>query len=154
MDPTTGASLGYQQLRQGPDAHLWITSAANEIGRLAQGVLPNMATGTDTMFFIPVHHMPAGRTATYLRIVAELRPNKTETRRVRFTVGGDRIIYPGKVSTPTADLTTAKILFNSVVSTPGARFASFDIKRISTLIIPWTGTNTCVFRSGTFLRSS
>jgi hypothetical protein len=30
--------------------------------------------------------------------------------------------------TPTADLTTAKILFNSVVSTPGAKFASFDIK--------------------------
>jgi Reverse transcriptase (RNA-dependent DNA polymerase) len=43
-------------------------------------------------------------------------------------VGGDRIHYPGKVSTPTADLTTAKLLFNSVVSNPGARFASFDIK--------------------------
>jgi hypothetical protein len=32
------------------------------------------------------------------------------------------------VSTETADLTTAKLLFNSVVSTPGARFAAFDIK--------------------------
>jgi hypothetical protein len=109
------------------DGPLWIQSAANEIGRLAQGVLPDMPTGTDTMF-IPFSALPAVHQATYLCIVAELKPTKAETRRIRFTVGGNCISYPGKVSTPTADLTTAKILFNSVVSTPGAKFASFDIK--------------------------
>ena len=36
---------------------------------------------------------------------------------------------PGWVSlTRTADLTTSKILWNSVISTPGARFAAADIK--------------------------
>jgi hypothetical protein len=47
---------------------------------------------------------------------------------VRFTVGGDLIDYPGEVSTKMASLTTAKLLFNSVISTPGAKFMTMDIK--------------------------
>jgi hypothetical protein len=127
LDPTTGAALSYRQLRLGPDGEAWLQSAANEIGRLAQGVLPHMPHGTDTMHFIAHDALPPGRQATYLRIVAEERPLKAETRRIRFTVGGNRIDYPGKVSTPTADLTTVKLLINSVISTPGARFATADI---------------------------
>jgi hypothetical protein len=38
------------------------------------------------------------------------------------------IDYPGDVSTPTADLTTTKVLLTSTVSTPGARFMTTDIK--------------------------
>jgi hypothetical protein len=71
--------------------------------------------------------VPAGRTPTYLRIVAEEKPLKAETKRVRFTVGGNNISFPGKVSTPTADLTTVKLLLNSVISSPGAKFATADI---------------------------
>jgi hypothetical protein len=43
-------------------------------------------------------------------------------------VGGDQIENPGEKSTRTADLTTAKILINSVISTKGARFLVVDIK--------------------------
>jgi hypothetical protein len=86
-----------------------------------------MPEGTNTMFFIPLKALPPGRKATYLRVVAEEKPLKAEKKRVRFKVGGNRIEYPGNVSTPTADLTTAKILINSVISTPGARFATADI---------------------------
>lgn len=123
----TGAPLTYAQLRKGPDGPLWDQSGANEIGRLAQGVMPHMPNGTDTMFFIKHSALPPGRRATYLRIVAEIKPHKEETRRIRFTVGGNQITFPGKVSTPTADLTTAKLLFNSIISTFGAKFAAFDI---------------------------
>jgi hypothetical protein len=42
--------------------------------------------------------------------------------------GGNQIDYPGRVSTTTAGITTAKLLFNSVVSTPNARLAVFDLK--------------------------
>jgi hypothetical protein len=42
-------------------------------------------------------------------------------------VGGDRINYPGKVATPTAKILVAKMLFNSVISTKGARFMTMDI---------------------------
>ena len=42
-------------------------------------------------------------------------------------VGSNRINYPGEVATPTADMFVAKILFNSVVSTPGTNFMTMDI---------------------------
>ena len=128
VDPATGASLEYPQLLRGDDAPEWIHGTATEIGRLAQGHLPHTTSGSDTMFFIKHTDKPADRIATYLRIVAALRPHKTESKRIRFTMGGDRIVYEGNVSTPTADLTTVKTLLNSVVSTPGAKFMSIDIK--------------------------
>jgi ribosomal protein L25 (general stress protein Ctc) len=91
-------------------------------------VLPNMPTGTDTMHFIAHADLPADRTATYLRIVSAEKPNKKESKRIRFTGGGDRVVYDGNVSTPTADIISVKCLFNSVISTPDARFMSIDIK--------------------------
>ena len=56
-----------------------------------------------------------------------MRPDKKEKNRTRFTFCGDRIDYPGKVATPTADMLVAKILFNSVISTKAARFMTIDI---------------------------
>ena len=79
------------------------------------------------MFFIPHNSLPRGRKATYLKIVVDIRPTKAEPNRVRFTCGGDKIDYPGNVSTPTAALTTAKLVFNSVISTPRGRFLTADI---------------------------
>jgi hypothetical protein len=55
------------------------------------------------------------------------RPEKKEKNHTRFTIGGNRINYPGEVATPTADLLVAKILFNSTISTPGAKFMTMDI---------------------------
>jgi hypothetical protein len=128
IDPATGASLEYPQLLRGDDAPEWIHGTATEIGRLAQGHHPHTTSGSDTLFFIPYHDKPADRVATYLRIVAALRPHKAEAKRIRFTMGGDRIKYNGNVSTPTADLTTVKLLLNSVISTPGAKYMTIDIK--------------------------
>ena len=52
---------------------------------------------------------------------------KKEIHRTRLTVGGNRIDYPGNVTAPTAELPTIKLLFNSVLSTPNAKFLSCDI---------------------------
>jgi hypothetical protein len=46
---------------------------------------------------------------------------------MRLTAGGDRLPYDGKKITETAGLETTKILLNSVISTPGARFTCYDI---------------------------
>ena len=55
-------------------------------------------------------------------------PTRKEKKNItRFTVGGDRIDYPGEVATPTADMLVDKILFNIVISTKGARFMTIDI---------------------------
>jgi hypothetical protein len=57
-----------------------------------------------------------------------IRPEKTdEPNRTRFTVGGDRINYPGEVGTPTAEMLVAKLLFKSIISTPNAKFMTIDI---------------------------
>jgi hypothetical protein len=87
-----------------------------------------MPQGTETTVFIRKADVSAGRKVTYGRIVAQIRPQKTETHRVRLTVGGNRLKYAGSVSTPTTNLTTAKCLLNSTISTPQGRFMVVDIK--------------------------
>ena len=80
------------------------------------------------MEFIHWSQLPAGRKATYLRVVADYRPQKADPYRVRWTVGGDKVDYPGAVTTPTADMQVTKLLFNSTISTPGAKFMCLDVK--------------------------
>jgi len=73
-------------------------------------------SGTNTMFFIPISAIPLGCHATYLHIVCMHRPKKAVPHHVCWTVGGDHVEYTSNVSTKTADLIIAKLLFNSVVS--------------------------------------
>jgi hypothetical protein len=54
---------------------------------------------------------------------------KVKTHPIRFTVGGNRIDYKGKVSTPTAALQTINILLNSTVSTPDAKVLTATIEK-------------------------
>jgi hypothetical protein len=87
-----------------------------------------MPTGTATIHFLHPSKMPVGQEGTYLQVCANYRPQKAEPERIRFTVGGNFIEYHGKVSTPTAHLTTIKLLLNSIISTPNACFMTADIK--------------------------
>ena len=88
---------------------------ANELGRLANGVGTRMTSGTQTINFITKQQIPLGRKVTYARIVCDIKPQKSETHHTRLTVGGNLIDYPWDLSTPTCNITTAKILFNSVI---------------------------------------
>ena len=106
---------------------VWNTSAANSFGRFMNG-LKRGISGTGKMKLIHKYEVPTGRTLTYARFVCDYRPQKEEKHRTRITVGGDRINYPGNVTTRGADMTTIKLLLNSVVSTPDARFITTDIK--------------------------
>eukprot|EP00804_Cyclotella_cryptica_P023552 CCRYP_018913-RA/>CCRYP_018913-RA protein AED:0.17 eAED:0.19 QI:0/0/0/1/0.25/0/5/0/1080 len=106
----------------------WSISAANEFGRLAQGV-GGRVKGTDTIRFIPKSEVPEDRfkDVTYIRMVCQVRTEKKEPNRSRATVGGNLIKCEDDIGTPTADLLLIKIFFNSVISTPGARFANADL---------------------------
>ncbi len=64
---------------------------------------------------------------TYGQFVFTVQQEKAEPNQMQFTVGGDRINYPGAVATPTAKMLVAKMLFNSVISTKDARFMTMDI---------------------------
>jgi hypothetical protein len=108
-----------------------------------------MPTGSNTMHFLDHRNLSAGRKATYLRIVAAIKMHKFKTHRIRFTVGGDRIDYKGKVSTHTAGLETIKIHLNSTVYIPNAKMLTADIA-IFFSARPWIATNTCTSRQTTF----
>ena len=56
-----------------------------------------------------------------------IRPNKTETHRVRITVGGENLSYEGPTATQCEILITTKTLLNSVVSTILDMFVCADI---------------------------
>jgi hypothetical protein len=58
----------------------------------------------------------------------DIRLNKAETHRVRLTVGGELIQYPGDVSTRSAELTSSKCLWNSTISTEGVRYMCLDVR--------------------------
>jgi hypothetical protein len=117
MDKETGRLLNYQQLlRSRKHKKAWSILAANKFGRLAQGV-GGQIKGTNTIKFIHQHEVPADRMkdVTYGQFVCMECPEKTETNRTRFTVGGNCINYPGAVATPTAEMLVAKLLFNSMI---------------------------------------
>ena len=63
-------------------------------------------------------------------LCAQVRPKKAKPNRIRLTVGGNRINYPSEVATPTAEMLIAKMLFNSIISTKGARFMMMDVSNI------------------------
>ena len=65
---------------------------------------------------------------TYKKVVCKVRPQKDNTNRTQITIGGNIIIYPGDVSTPTASLKLLNIIINSVLSRHVAKFACFDVK--------------------------
>jgi hypothetical protein len=81
-----------------------------------------------THFFIPRQAVPKGKIITYGRSLVDIRPNKSEIHRVCIPVRGNLIQYPGDVSTHSADLTTSKCLWNSTISTEGARKMCLDVK--------------------------
>ncbi len=123
LDDETGDLLEYRHLIKHPKyKDTWSKSFGTEIRRLA--------TTTETIFFVQRNDIPEDRQrdVTYGRICCNYREQKKDAYRTRITMGGNLINYPGDCGTPTADLLTVKLLFNSVISTPQAKFMCIDIK--------------------------
>ena len=133
VHPTTGVTITkYRTLATDPATRdIWTTAFGKELGSLAQGDNKTGTKGTNTIVFLDhqgVRNIPKDRTITYARVVVDYRPQKADPNRVRITVGGNLIDYPGELTTNTADLVTSKILWNSVLSTPDAKYMTVDIK--------------------------
>ena len=131
VHPITNETITkYQQLANDPLLRdVWTKAMAKELYRLAQGK-DGITEGTDTIRFLTheeIRCIPADRTVTYARIVVDYRAQKNDPNRVRITVGGNLIDYPYELTTRTANLSTSKMMWNSTISTDGARFAVADI---------------------------
>ena len=137
LDQATGRMLEHRQLRSHPNYKaIWDQSYANELGWLCQGIGTDNTSptgkridGTDTFRPIAYMDIPSDRRqdVTYSRVVCEVRPTKNDPNRTRITIGGNRICYPGDTGTRTGSLELVKLQLNNVLSTPHARFATFDI---------------------------
>jgi hypothetical protein len=132
MDKDMGKLLNCRQLMNSLKyKKVWSLSAASKFGRLANGIGARIANITNFIKFIFQHKVPADRmkAVTYRQFICLVRPDKAEPNQMQFTVGGDKINYPGKVATLTAEVLVAKMLLNSVISTKakGARLMTMDI---------------------------
>jgi hypothetical protein len=130
MDADIGKLLNYRQLmRSMKYREAWSLSSANGFRRLTNGIDGKIKNPTNTIEFIFQHEVPTEwmKDVTYGQLVCTVQPEKAEPNQTRFTVGEDRINYPGAVATPIAEMLVAKMLFNSVISTKDARFMTMDI---------------------------
>ena len=129
INPTTGTEARIRDLLagrvDGQYVPTWCEATCREFGRLMQGWKD--VKGTNPLFAIHRHNVPANKTAAHIRMVADFRPQKSDPHWIRITVGGSKISVDYDIVTPTADLSTAKILINSTLSTRGAWCASFDL---------------------------
>ena len=117
-------------MMKGDTALLWEKSFDNEIVHLAQGIKSRNIEGTNRIEFISKSEVPRNKRDTYGRIVVDDRPQKDERHRTCLTVRGDQVQYEGAVSALTDELPTIKMLFNSVVSTPKAKFMTCDVTTV------------------------
>ena len=108
----------------------WLTSGENEFGRLFQGFSPNGIKGLDVLEWTQKSAVPRDKKCTYPRYTVDYRPEKDEPDRTRITCGGDVLDYFRDVTTHTASMETIKMHWNSVLSTPDARYCTGDISNM------------------------
>ena len=87
-----------------------------------------MVKGKIAVIFIAKTKVLEYKKVTYAKKVCEVKPENEEKERTRLIVGWNLLYFTRNFSAPTASVTTEKCVFNSVVSTPAARFLLADIK--------------------------
>ncbi len=134
VHPTTGKSISsHNCLMHDPaTSEVWQTAFGKDFGGMAQGNNKTGQKGTDSIFVMThneIKLIPRSQTITYARVVVNFHPQKDDPHQTRIIAGRNIINYPGKLSTKTANLTTSKLMWNSVLSTEGAKYMCLDIKK-------------------------
>jgi len=115
-----GRKLSMTTALAGEDGHLWLEKHGEEITRLFE---------SETIRLIDWNALPAGKTAAYYnpQVRTKIKDGVLQ-RRVRGTIGGDRVDYDGDTAAHTASMQVIKIFLNAVVSDSGSKFMTADIK--------------------------
>jgi hypothetical protein len=133
----------YKKLQHDPDLkHLWVPAMSMEVHRLTQGK-EGVTKATNTIFFLShkeIWCIPTNCTVTYACIVIDHRPQKQDPNCICITVGRNLINYLFELTTCTTDMVSSKLLWNSTISTKGARFAGANIKNCISRC-PWINMN-------------
>jgi hypothetical protein len=134
VHPVTGHTISsYKKLMHIlATAEVWQTVFGKDFGGMAQGCNKTGQKGKNVMFIMAHdeirHALAAKKFFTYANPVVDYRPQKDDPHRIRITAGGNLIDYDGDAFVCTADLDTAKLHWNSVISTENARYMCLDIK--------------------------
>jgi hypothetical protein len=115
-----GDPLTFRTTMAGPNGEQWTLELCKEYRRLHD---------SGTIRWNGFITKPDNRKATYfsLQVREKIGPNGEIKRRVRGTVGGNRVEFTGDRSSTTASLETLKILLNAVLSEDGY-FCTCDIE--------------------------
>jgi hypothetical protein len=136
VHPVTGKTISsYKKLMHNPaTAEVWQMAFGKDFRGMAQGDEKTGQKGTNSMFIINHNKIRKAYTEkqkfTYAKIVVDYCPQKEDPHHIRITAGGNLIQYKGDVSMCTADLTTSKLLWNSVLSTRNAKYMCLESKKI------------------------
>ncbi len=113
-------------------AEIWQTAFGKEFGGMAQGDNKTGQKGANAMFVMNHDNitkiLKAGKKYTYVNPVVDHRPQKEDPNRIQIVAGGNLIDSTGELLVPTANIDTAKLHWNSVVSTALAKYMCIDIK--------------------------
>ena len=126
--PATSKTITqYNKLAKDPATRdVWQQAFGKEFGRMAQGDNKTIQKGKKCIFVMNhdkiAQMRTKGKKLTYLRVVVDFLPQKSDPNRVIITAGGNISKYAWKLTTRTAELTTANMLWNSVISTEGEIF--------------------------------
>jgi hypothetical protein len=110
---------------------IWQTAFGKDFGGMTQGSNKTGQKGTNAMFVmthVEILLIPADQTITYAQVVVDFHPQKADPHHICITAGGNLINYLGELTTQTANLTKSKLMWNSVLSTEGAKYICLDIK--------------------------
>ena len=107
----TGKPLTYATAIHGPDRHHWITAEAEEFDRL-------FATKTLTPLHIADQPIDRRKDTTYYNPQVKMKRDESGhiSYRIRGTIGGDRINYPGETTALTAAMPVVKLLLQAAMS--------------------------------------
>ena len=116
----SGIPLTFKTAMAGPHKDLWTTHLSEEYDRLFE---------TGTITWDGFETKPKEKKATYfsIQVKEKRRTDGTIKRRVRGTVGGDKIEFTGERSSSTASMECLKCLLNCVVS-EDAHWSTCDIQ--------------------------
>ena len=117
-----GQPLMYASVKLGHDAHKWHIAETDELDRL-------LTTHTIRPLIATEQPLDRRRDATYNNPQTKEKETASGERpyRIRGTIGGDRVHYPGPITARTAAMLLVKILIHSVTS-DNAQWLTITIK--------------------------
>jgi hypothetical protein len=152
VHPVTGKTMSsYKNLMNDPaTAETWQTAFGKDFGGILQGDNKTGQKGTNVRFIMTHdkirHVLATGQKFTCGNPVIDYQPQKEDPHRICITAGGNLITYASSPSVRTAALDTAKLHWNSVFSTKGAKYMCLDIisfyltaklEYLNTCACPW-----------------